>query len=109
MFEFDGTEALVMTGGGAGMAFLVLISLMLVTLITRRAVVALSREATVAPDTETDDRQMAAAIAVSLAMADQQKQRSVAVSSQGEWAPGRWGSRGRQDIMDSRLGRMQRG
>ena len=104
-------EALLMTMGAAGMAFLVLITLMVVTIITGRIVGVGSRKPSAETFSEESRQAMAAAIAVSIATGEKKHLGAEDASDtyvHKELEAGSWRDRGRQDIMDSRLGGVHR-
>ena len=105
MFDFDGKEALTMTVGGAGMAFVVLI--LLATFVAIMGWVVRKRSAAQVQEEPAASQQaeLAAAIAVSVAIAADESQREVpraGVQVAGMGRANGWAVRGRQDIMNSR-------
>ena len=111
MFDSDVSigDALVMTLGGLGMAFLVLLLLMIMITamgwLSRRV----CRESAVSP---SDDQgaALAAAVAVSVAVAADRQAGRPAVRHivPPIAAASNWARRGRLDIMESRIGRTRR-
>ena len=97
--DFDASEALVMTAGGLGMAFFVLILLMVFTSVMGRLLQ--TRSTGDSSPLEREDAQLAAATAVAVALAERRQQRALAAGQ----ATSVWATRGRQEIMDSRSGR----
>ena len=112
---FDVTDALLMTVGGVGMAFLVLILLTVLTAVMGRVArwspLATSRPRPVAPETEVpepEDLEMAAIIAVSVVSARLSQRRPITGGRSPmatSTAANNWSAQGRRDIMASRSGR----
>jgi hypothetical protein len=104
-------EALLMTMGAAGMACLVLITLMTVTIITGRIVAVCSKKPSAETFSEVSRHAIAAAIAVSIATAENKRPDAKDTADpyvHKDLEAGSWRDRGRQDIMDSRLGGVHR-
>lgn len=104
-------EALLMTMGAFGMAFLVLVTLMVVTIVMGGIVKVHSRKPSTKTSSEVSGHAMAAAIAVSIATAG--KKQMITQDASNNYVPtelesGNWRNRGRQEIMDSRLDRVHR-
>ena len=97
--DFDTSEALVMTAGGLGMAFFILVILMVFTSIMGRLLQ--TRSNRVSDSIESEDAQLAAATAVAVALSEHQTPKKPIEGL----AASPWASQGRQEIMAARLGR----
>ena len=111
MFDFDVSDALVMTAGGIGMAFLVLTLLTVLTSLMGWASQSWSRRASGETSQEEHQARLAAAIAASVAVATSQRGKLPAggrVSVNRVETASLWAIHGRQDIMESRQGPARR-